>query len=249
MNEKKYIESVSREDFCKKMRYNVSLLIKKFYETTSNKKEIVQMVLDYMDNVVDDFMEEKWINFIEKTVDKMEGDPLNCVDEICVTDKEIEIIRTLDARDEKCLLFTLIVLAKLRNFTNTENNSWVTYATSDIFKIANVKVSKVKQDLLIKELKDRGLIEYANKIDNLSIRVACMLDGENIVSVYELNKVGKVYYDYERLCYGYKQCTECGRFYKPNSPTHIYCKTCSKINEKKKTNERVKSYRVRNGSK
>lgn len=229
MNEKKYIDNITKEDFCKKIRYNVSLLVKKFYEVTDDKKEIIQMVLDYMDNVVDDFMEEKWINFIEKTVNKMEGEKLNYVDGISITDKEIGIIRTLDTRNEKYLLFTLIVLAKLRNMMNPENNNWVTYGTSEIFKTANVKISRVEQDLLIKELRDRGFIEYANKVDNLSIRVVCILDGECVISVNELNKVGNKYYDYERLCDGYKPCAECGKFYMPKSPTHTYCNLCGRM--------------------
>lgn len=238
MNEKKYIENITKEDFCKKIRYNVSILIKKFYEETNDKKEIIQKVLDYMDNVVDDFMEEKWINFIEKTVNKLEGETLNCVDEVWVSDREIDIVRTLNTRNEKYILFTLIVLAKLRNQMNIENNNWVTYDTSEIFKVANVKVSKNDQDLLIKELRDRGLIEYASKIDNLSLRVECLLDGENVICINELNKVGNKYYDYERLSDGYKQCVECGKFYMPKrmDTNSIYCKKCSydKILERNK---------------
>lgn len=228
MNERKYIENISREDFCKKMRYNITLLVKKFYEETSDKKEIVEKVLDYMDNIVDDFMEEKWIEFIEKVVNKVEGDSLNCVEEVYINNKEIELLRTLGTRNEKCLLFTLMVLAKMKNQMNENNNCWVSYSLSDIFKVANIKISRVKQGLLVKELRDRGFIEYATKIDNLSLKVVCLLEGEEIICIKEMDKLGNIYHDYERVSEGYKKCIICGKTYKPKSPTHMYCNKCRK---------------------
>lgn len=236
MNEKSYIENISSDEFKKKLRYNITLYIKLKKEQGLNKKQTCQKVLDFMDNNVDNFIEEKWIKFIDKTITKVydNDETLNCIDSVWVTDKDLDIVASIEDRNVRLTLFTLIVLARFRNMMNENNNNWVSYPLKLIFKVSGMFLNQDVQDGTIKMLVDGGYIKLSKKIDNLNIRVECLCDGENELEIKDIKKLSRQYLDYLKILDGWKRCEVCGGVYKPNGNNSRYCNRCVKEKELEK---------------
>lgn len=215
---------------------NVTLLARYYLNNGSSKQEAIAEICQFMSKNKDEYLEEKWIDYIEKTTDResKSGKQLRNINEVWITQSENNIMSWLK-KPERHVLFTLIVLARI--YDNGNNTGWVTLSSSDIFGVCGKKcLSTVKQDELLFRLKELGLISYAKKINNLNIKVECIGNDEKIWRVDKVEKLNNQCENmFNVLDKGYKLCEECGLVsFKPvyKSPKK-YCSSCySQIHRK-----------------
>ena len=148
-----------------------------------------------------------------------------------ITRSELETISGCGlSKQHQQVLFSYLCLAKLGNLRNEKNNGWVgykIYKTKDVFQMAHVSVSEVKQDFMINDFYIRNLVELPKKNDNLSVRVTfCDNDGDCALAVSDFRDLGYLYLQY--IGENIVACQQCGILMRGNKAgTKKYCKGCA----------------------
>lgn len=183
-----------------------------------------------------------WIESLEKYANKAGKYPLCECKGVWITENEIKTINEINDKVLERLAFTLLCLAKFRNFRNLNNNNWVNYSNGEIYSMACINTTAFEKDIKYNKLKELGLIEYAKKINNLNIQVLYIdNDSKNKLFVSDFRKLG-----YEWRLYkgeNYIRCADCNILTKRKNGTTKYCTNCRKISDIEKTRLRVAKHR------
>lgn len=248
-NEHKYVdEMISTHTKEPKMSFRSFLkyLVKYYFEEYKDKalKEYVQQILE----TIKDFNFESYIyqeyeyyDYIKRLCKKAQKGEMKAelrnYDSIDITEAEMEIIAKGKDDNERKLLFTLYVLAKVYSY----HSGWVNYAPSEIFKLANIYISWKDRFLLINSLYEAGIIQLNHIIGKTGYKVELHEDSPTAITISVGKDLGKQYIAATRPGWGI--CQECGRLMKKKSPNQKYCKKCAEQVNRKKTSERMKKIR------
>ncbi len=178
-----------------------------------------------------------WSASLEKYANKAGQYPLCECNGVWITDNELKSIEEIHDKVLERLAFTLLCLAKFRNFRNPNNNNWVNYSNGEIFSMACINTTAFEKDMKLNKLREAGLIEYAKKVSNLNIHVLYINEAdENKLFISDFRKLGNEW----RLYKGekYIRCADCGILTKNTNGKRRYCKKCAEIKNKSKTLER-----------
>ena len=180
-----------------------------------------------MDKNYRNYREDEWLNTIQKYIKNAKKYPLVEVDGVWVTERELKIIRDINNKALEKLAFTLLCLAKFNNIRNIKNNNWVNNEESVLFRLSRVSSDKRKKAKQISKLRELGLVEYAKKIDNLSLKVTFIdEDSEKELFISDFRELG-----YEYLIYmgeNLTRCADCNILVRNNKQkTRKYCNECA----------------------
>lgn len=171
----------------------------------------------------------KWADRADKAVRYATKRKSISIEHLVITKPEMDKIDSLDSKQLKRLAFTLLCLAKYAHAANPENDYWVNNKDSEVMALANVSTSLKRQAGLYSSLRELGLIEFSRKVDNTSVRVQFVEDGECALYVTDLRNLG-----YQYLMYHgepYFVCANCGITTKYSNPKNKrnqkYCKECA----------------------
>nr|DAO66562.1 MAG TPA: hypothetical protein [Caudoviricetes sp.] len=172
----------------------------------------------------------EWRDYFERCISVSDQYPLCECDGVWINKNEVTTIKSLENKILERLAFTLLCLAKFRNYRNPDNNNWVNNTNGEIFSMACINIGSLEKDLRIHKLKELNLVEYAKKINNLSIKVLYVdEESEKGFFVSDFRKLG-----YEWKLYNgenYIRCADCGILIKKTSNAKRYCNECAKKNE------------------
>lgn len=168
-----------------------------------------------------------WTSYIETYANRAEKYPLCQCPGIWITENEIKTIEKLCSKVLERLAFTLLCLAKFRNFRNPNNNSWVNHEDSEIYKLACITTTAFDKGIRFHQLRELELIEYAEKVDNLSIRALFVDDDSaNQLFISDFRKLGYQWRAYKGE--SYIKCADCKILTRKTSNSKKYCILCSK---------------------
>lgn len=208
-----------------------------YHEIGLRKSAIIQKMNGFMDSYYPNYKPVDWATTLERYANKASKYPLCECKGVWVTENELKTIREIDDKVLERLAFTLLCLAKFRNFRNPNNNNWVNYSNGEIYSMACINTTAFDKDIKFNKLRELGLIEYAKKIDNLNIQILYIDDeSDKKLFISDFRKLGNEW----RLYKGekYTRCTDCGILIKKTSNRRKYCKDCGKISK----NEQNKLY-------
>jgi len=216
LNEREYAETcINTGDVGENVYITLQILAKYYYEQGMRTKRIEKALLEFLKENYKRYHANilKWQETVERISRRAGKYPLYDISEILITQAEIDTINSIEesnGRTElKRLAFTILCLAKLANKRNVKNNGWVNEDAKDIFKMAHISASKLKQYQMLGDLGLLGLLEFPKKNDNLSNRVTFVNDD----SPYVISIV---------------RCASCGRLIKNNkAKTKKYCSECA----------------------
>lgn len=238
LNEKKYAEDCLSNKISDLPNFQtLSILARYFYHIEKQrKKKIAKSLLDYvvMKDPIYEANKKRWSDMIENISANTSKYALNEIDGVRVTVSEMEKIDSLERKQIRRLAFTILCLAKLSNLRNPNNNSWVNISHKDIFKMARISCGVKDRNIKINVLYQNGLIEFAKRNDNLSIRVTFVDDDSpEKLFVTDFRELG-----YEYMLYSggnITRCSECNKLI-PNNAQHTvrYCSSCSADNKDEK---------------
>lgn len=245
LNEKKKAEEIlSSNDIPSNPVQNVFLLSKYFYSLGQSKSEVLNNIETYLQRFP--FLPlPKWQKTIERIVVKAKKHSLVEIQGIPISKTELETISQIPKESLQKLAFTLLCLAKFYNTVNPNNQNWCNTSDKDLFRMANIgSLDSRRQQKLISELHELGMVGYSNIIDNINLRVM-------FIDQYE--EVGTVITSYEDLGLQYLEyigdktvvrCKDCGKLVKKRSKRLDYCPECSQ--EHRRENLRKATQKCRN---
>lgn len=150
----------------------------------------------------------KWSDSLDKAVSLAYKYPAVNIEGITVTKPEMERIDSIPGKQIRRLAFTLLCLAKYWNRVNSKCNGWVNNKDSDIMRMANINTSIKRQSMMYHSLNEMGLIRFSRKVDNTSVQVCFIEDGEAAMHITDFRNLGYQYMMYHGDAF--VVCQNCG---------------------------------------
>lgn len=250
MNEKKYAEEVLQgEKLNGAYQYTVNILAKYYSALGYNNREIKAAIEQYLTKRVSDLdlCEKYGKKWIKRGLDAAKKYPLCELDEIIVTNPEIDRIKSIhsdrfkDYRIQR-LAFTLLCLAKFSEARGIKGG-WVNMSYKQIFKTADLRGQSIEEQcLFIHELYKNGYVGLNPRIENLNIKVLGMIDGETEIRVTDINNAGLFFEEYcgEKIT----KCQKCGKMIRFINGKKLYCEQCAVEVDKEKARARMREIRL-----
>lgn len=194
-----------------------------------HSKELIGELHTFMEQNYKRYNPVDWAASIEAYANRAPKFPLCQCDGVWITGKELKVIENLQDKVLERLAFTLLCLAKFHNFKNKENQNWVTNSDSEIYKLACITTTAFEKDIRFHKLKESGLIDFAKKIDNLSIKVRFVdTETKGTLFINDFRKLGYEWRSYKGE--SYIRCAHCKILVRKTSLNKKYCKDCAKQN-------------------
>jgi len=233
LNEKEYAENCLREHTLGDNPWASAQILSKYYYDVLGYRQarIIKALTGFISESYPRYANDKarWeenIDFLAKSAGKY---PLYQDTAIPVTQKELDTILNCGlSRQHQQVLFSYLCLAKLANQRNNRANGWVNYKTKDVFALAHVSLSTMKQDIMINDFYVRNLVELPKKNDNLAVRVAFCdePDVKAVMYVSDFRDLGYLYL--MQVGENIVACAECGMLMRGNKTgTKKYCSHCA----------------------
>lgn len=249
MNEKKFAEDLLNGDGYGSNPSSSTVIMAKYFKSLGQSNKNIRKSLN---ELIDERLssgsvcsglfwhktKEKWI---DKALSIAGRYPLYEFDKIVITKPEMAVVNSLHSekfRDYRIrrLAFALLCFAKFEE-KRSKNDGWINIDAKDIFVAADLKgLTTTKQNLLIHELKELGLVYVSPVIGSGGLRILCMHEGETEIVVDNMNEVGKIFRQYngEKII----RCDKCGRLVYATGRRMKYCSNCAAIVDKEKRRER-----------
>lgn len=231
LNEKEYAqECLKNNDIGSKPHFTLCILAKYYYHCFGyRKKKIYGLLIDFIRKCYPryDCNKSMWEDSIEKIAANAGKYALIELDGVWITEAEMETIKEIHNKVLERLAFTMLCLAKLNNAKNPKNNGWVNLDAKEIFTLARISCSVIARYERLGQLRERSLLEFPKKNDNLSSRVTFINDdSEKILFISDFRELG---YEYLKYCGDpFIRCCECGVLTRNNkNGTKKYCSICS----------------------
>lgn len=195
-----------------------------------DEKETIGRIDGFMRQNCEMYNPIKWRGVIAKCVKEAKKYKMVQIENVGITQQELDIISSMDERRLRKLLFTLICLAKFYNKRSGTANDWVSTEYKDIFRMAHLFVTQKVQTKLLSDLYNLGMISFGSKITNLNIHVN-VIDHENepLWLIDDFRDLGNEYV-FRTEGADLMKCESCGLVVKKKCNVHKYCTECYEKN-------------------
>lgn len=250
LNEEKYAKKIydgkntEVKSVMSKIRYITRYLLhKEHHNDEDNYKTTVEWLKKHHDN----FDESCYSNLISDAIKKANKYPFYNIENIKITQSELDVISSLDNLRAEKVLFVLLCMAKQQSVSNGFTNGLVKYSITELCKMARISVPADDREYILYDIVQRGFLGYPKK-NNTQCLIVNFIN-ENDESVLELNEVdcqelAYVYLSWKNDGKGYTRCQECNRLIKQSKTRpRKYCEECAKDSTKESWREASQRYR------
>lgn len=228
-----------------KIRYIARYLI---HSEGQRDDEVYQHTVDWMKKYHDNFDESCYSNLISDAIKKAHKYPFYIIDNIKITQSELDVISSLDNLRAEKVLFVLLCMAKQQRLSNGFTNGLVKYSITELCKLARVSVPADDREYILYDIVQRGLLGYPKKNDTQCL-IVNFIDYDDVVlelGETDCQELAYVYLNWKNNGKGYTKCQRCSRLMRQSkTKPKKYCEDCAKEVEKENTRERVRRYRER----
>ena len=241
LNECAWAEQMIEESSLGDNAYETLCRIAKYYKAHGAQKAELRKKLEEFLCRCDPYVSTVlWSETIEKAVKVGMKYPPVMIEKITVTRPEIETIMKLNGIQLQRLAFTLLCIAKYMMTVAPRTDGWVNTPENEVMKMANIKTSYKRQNLMYGQLLDEGLLKSSKKISNLNVQVVFMQDGEPAIEVKDFRDLGNQFMMY--IGKPYFVCQNCGLTVKvPDGAKAGKMKYCHDCAQKIKMQQNVNS--------
>lgn len=235
MNERQYAEDfLNGGKMINGLSYTLCILARYFQAEKVGKSQIKSKLSDIVSVSYPKFTKRQKDKIITKAIKNAEKHGIYEISEIPISKPEYERIIAIQSLQHKQaatlqkLAFTLLCLVKL-NLLRGYEKPCLNLDFKVIYKFANCKVSKQARLELLKILIDAGLVEVTStRIDNQTLKINFVEDGEPALVVKDVNQAGKIFEQFT----GRKKfiiCERCGEMTQKKTNGRMkYCHDCAK---------------------
>lgn len=243
MNERKYAEKILAGDgYGENYAYTTAVLAKYYKSQDMAGKDIRARLKETISERVPGAAPQSVRKWIDNGLEISSKYLLTEIERISITKPEMEIIKAIHTqkfKDESIqrFAFTLLCFAKYESVRGVKNG-WVNIKQKELFSAADLSGMTLKrQDYMIGELKQMGLIENNPVIGRFALRVLFSQDGATEVFVENINEAGMIFQQYNgRKFY---RCEDCGKMVRVTNGHGVRCKMCAEERNRAKTRERM----------
>ena len=235
LNEEKYAKDLydgNNQDvksIMAKIRYVTRYLVHSEHKCDNDVyKETVKWLKQNHNN----FDESSYSNVISDAVKAASKYPFYIIDNIKITQSELNIILSLDNLRAEKILFVLLCMAKQQSMANGFTNGLVKYSITDLCKTARVSVPAEDREYILYEIVQRGLLGYPKKNNTQCLIVNFVGTDEVVLELdeYDCQELAYVYLHWKNGGKGYTRCQKCNRWMKQSkTKPKKYCEYCAKV--------------------
>lgn len=262
LNEVKTAEKIidGSTSFAKEKASKDVMLLARYYKqrTDKTKPEIIETLITYLtEHKIE--TTDYWIGLIKHCVSNAEKFPLSEIDNVPVTEMEINKIEELGDDNLERLAFTMLVLSKFAHEKAVRNGNpnadyWFFAQYKEILDKSNIKIGRDKgKDKnnrrayglnCIGELKRRGYIQTTKSCDSTGIKYLHVCEDDVLYEVEDLRDLGD---DYKCIPKTFR-CADCNKIVVRVKNNQCRCKGCQAEYRKKKVAENKKKCIARKGN-
>lgn len=234
LNEEKYAkdlydgENQDVKSIMTKIRYITRYLVHSEQKSNDDVyKETVEWLKEYHNN----FDESSYSNVISDAIKGAHKYPFYIIDNIKITQSELDVISSLDNLRAEKILFVLLCMAKQQSMSNGFTNGLVKYSITDLCKAARVSVPADDREYILYEIVQRGLLGYPKKNNTQCLIVNFINTDEVVLELDEVDcqELAYVYLSWKNNGRGYTRCQRCRRLMKQSkTKPKKYCEICGK---------------------
>ena len=235
LNEEKYAKDLydgNNQDvksIMAKIRYITRYLV---HSEQKSDDDVYTETVKWLKQHHNNFDESSYSNVISDAVKVASKYPFYIIDNIKITQSELEIIASLDNLRAEKILFVLLCMAKQQSMANGFTNGLVKYSITDLCKTARVSVPADDREYILYEIVQRGLLGYPKK-NNTQCLIVNFINTDKVI--LELNEtdcqeLAYVYLHWKNGGKGYTRCQRCNRWMKQSkTKPRKYCEDCAKV--------------------
>lgn len=251
LNEEKYAKELydGKNDEIKstmsKIRYITRYLI---HSEGKTDEDTYKLSIEWMKKHHNNFDESCYSNVISDAIKKAHQYPFYIIDNIKITQSELEAISSLDNLREEKVLFVLLCMAKQQRLSNGFTDGLVKYSITELCKMARISVPAEDREYILYEIVQKGLLGYPKKNNTQCLIINFINTDEVVLELDETDcqELAYVYLNWKNGGKEYTKCQKCNKLMKQSkTKPKKYCETCGKEVERENTRERVRRYRER----
>ena len=209
LNECAWAEQMIEESSLGSNAYETLCRVAKYYKANGAQKSELRKKLEEFLCRCDPYASTVlWSDTLEKAVKVGMKYPPVMIEKITITKPEIETIMKLSGVQLQRLAFTLLCIAKYMIAVAPKTDGWVNTPENEVMKMANIRTSYKRQNLMYGQLLDEGLLRPSKKISNLNVQVRFIQDGEPAMEVRDFRDLGNQFMMY--IGKPYFICQNCG---------------------------------------
>lgn len=249
LNEEKYAKNLYEgknqeiKSIMTKIRYITRYLV---HSEHKNNDEVYRATVQWLKEYHNNFDESSYSNVISDAIKGATKYPFYIIDNIKITQSELDAISSLDNLRAEKILFVLLCMAKQQSMANGFTNGLVKYSITELCKMARVSVPADDREYILYEIVRKGLLGYPKKNNTQCLIVNFINTDEVALELDETDcqELAYAYLSWKNEGKGYTKCQRCHRLMKQGkTKPKKYCETCAKEVERENTRERVRRYR------
>ena len=188
-------------------------------------------VLKYITENCDNIYEEGIYKDIKGCVKDAKKYTFASIDEVCITESEIRVIKALNDIKQEKAAFVLLAVSKYFNSLNDTTYDSAFLTNTDICKMARITIPVDKRDEFMQFAYDKEILHRHTYSDSTIKKVTFISHDENDKVVLRLKEN-----DFKDLAYTYlayktpllfRRCVACSCWIKKDSRDRRLCKECS----------------------
>lgn len=234
LNEEKYVKDL----YCGKNQDVKSIMAKIRYVTRylvhsehKNDDDVYKDTVSWLQKYHNNFDESSYSNVISDAIKVASKYPFYFIDNIKITQSELEAISSLDSLRAEKVLFVLLCMAKQQSVAYGFANGLVKYSITDLCKMARVSVPADDREYILYEIVQKGLLGYPKKNNTQCLIVNFINMDEVALELDEVDcqELAYVYLSWKNKNKGYTRCKKCNRIIKQSkTKPKKYCEECAK---------------------
>ena len=188
-------------------------------------------ILKYITSHCENIFEEGIYKDIENCIKNAKKHSLVTIDEVCITQSEIDVIRSLNDIKKEKAAFVLLAIAKYFNLLNRKDYDAAFLTNADICKMARITIPTKDRDQFMQFLYDTGLLFKHTWCDSTIKKLTFVSHDDSDKVVLKLGEG-----DFKDLAYTYlayvspnkfRRCVNCKRWMKVNKHDKRLCTECA----------------------
>ena len=234
LNEKRYAENLynGNNDAIKSVVTKIGYVTRyNLYGLGYNDEENYKQTVQWMNKHHDNFDESYYSNLISDGVKRAHKNPFYNIENIKITQSELNSIVSLNNLRAEKVLFVLLCMAKQQRAISGLTNGLVRYSLTDLCKLARISVPADDREYILYNILQQGLLGCPKKNDTKCLIVNCVNDDDDVVLTLDeidCQELAYVYLNWKNNGKGYTRCQRCNRLIKQSKTRpRKYCEECA----------------------